>query len=166
VAFPVAGTSWNVPDQVWHLDAPVSGSDPRPPGLRAFAFLDKVEPRGGATAVVTGSHRRVYELARQKAPQSFLRSKKVRNQLAVDEPWIKDLFEASDLDTRIERFMKCGVVSQGIPLRVVEATGEPGDITLMDLRCLHAPAVNATRAPRLVIGHAFHTHRHISQAFG
>ena len=166
VVFPSPGTAWNVPNQVWHLDSPVSGSDPRPPGLRAFAFLEKVEPRGGATAVVTGSHRRVYALAKEKAPQGLLRSKKVRNELAAIEPWIEALFAPGDPDARIARFLNEGTVSAGIPLRVVEATGEPGDVTLMDLRCLHSLADNVGTRPRLVIGHAFHAHRHLAQVLG
>jgi hypothetical protein len=174
VVFPSPDAEWNVPHQVWHLDSPVSGSDPRPPGLRAFAFLEKVEPRGGATAIVAGSHRRVYELAREKAPdgllrskpQGLLRSKQVRNELAATEPWVEALFAPGDPDARIARFLDEGTVSAGIPLRVVEATGEPGDVTLMDLRCLHSLTDNVGRRPRLVIGHAFHAHRHLAQVLG
>ena len=151
VVFPVPGGTWNLPHTMWHLDAPASGSDPLPPGLRAFAFLDKVGPRGGATAVVAGSHRRVQKLAGEITPEATLRSEKARRELARAEPWIKDLFTAGDAEERVKHFMTEGTVSSGIPLRVVELTGEPGDIVLMDLRCLHTLSPNVANAPRLVI---------------
>ena len=47
--------------------------------------------------------------------------------------------------------MTDGCVSASIPLRIVELTGEPGDVVLMDPRCLHAPSANASAHARFVV---------------
>jgi hypothetical protein len=38
----------------------------------------------------------------------------------------------------------------GVEVRVVELCGEPGDVVLMNPRCLHAAAPNAGASPRLM----------------
>jgi Phytanoyl-CoA dioxygenase (PhyH) len=46
---------WRVPTS-WHADSPRLASG-RPAGVQLFAFLETVEPRGGGTLVISGSHR-------------------------------------------------------------------------------------------------------------
>ena len=48
--------SWSVPNDVWHVDIPRLGKLGAP-GLQVFIFLDDVEPKGGGTLVLSGSHR-------------------------------------------------------------------------------------------------------------
>jgi hypothetical protein len=81
-----------------------------------------------------------------------LSSRKIRERLRRSEPWIDALFSAGDREKRIRRFMGEDTIVGGIPLRVAEVTGEPGDIVLMDLRILHSLTPNVTARPRLVIG--------------
>jgi ectoine hydroxylase-related dioxygenase (phytanoyl-CoA dioxygenase family) len=41
--------------------------------------------------------------------------------------------------------------ADGVPIEVVELTGAPGDLWLMDIRALHTAAPNASTAPRLMM---------------
>lgn len=54
LTFPRTGT-WSVPTASWHIDG---GIGPKP-GLTVFCYLNRVEPDGGGTVVLAGSHRLV-----------------------------------------------------------------------------------------------------------
>jgi hypothetical protein len=57
VHFPRPGAPWLLPARSWHADY---GWDfyPEPLfGVKVFAFVAEVGPRGGGTLVITGSHR-------------------------------------------------------------------------------------------------------------
>ncbi len=56
------------------------------------------------------------------------------------------------------RFLHEGANVDGVPLQVEELTGEPGDVSVVDMRVLHAPAPNCASAPCLML-----THRWISE---
>lgn len=47
--------------------------------------------------------------------------------------------------------MKVGAVIDGNEVRVVEMTGEPGDVLLTHPLLLHAPSPNCAQDPRLVL---------------
>jgi hypothetical protein len=139
--------AWEVPHAMWHLD--FCGGPGRPlAAIRVFAFLSRVEPRGGGTLAVAGSHRLIEQLA-QRAGVA-LRSADARRQLAAKDPWFAAL-EQRGAGDRERRFMREGALVGGVPLRVVELCGAPGDVTLMRADTLHAIAPNALAAPRLVV---------------
>jgi Phytanoyl-CoA dioxygenase (PhyH) len=146
VCFPER-VAWDVPHASWHLD--VCGSPQCPlAAVRVFAFLTRVMPRGGGTAAVAGSHRLVEELARRAG--KALRSADARAELAALDPWLAAL-EARPGADRVRRFMHDGTDVMGVPLRVVELCGEPGDVTLMRADTLHAIAPNTLDTPRFVV---------------
>jgi hypothetical protein len=59
VTFPRPGTAWNIPTTGWHPDS----QDPELTMPAVFAHLAPVQPRGGGTLVVTGSHLQRLRLA-------------------------------------------------------------------------------------------------------
>jgi len=149
VTFPGAEPQWQVPHKQWHLDLPPRSAAPACPGVRVFAFLSSVLPRGGGTLVVTGSHRLVQALGDRTG--NPLRSPEVRKRLMAGDPWFRSLCSADESTDRVRRFMNDGVVTSGMLVRVVELTGEPGDVILMHGLMLHAPAPNCRSAPRLMV---------------
>jgi Phytanoyl-CoA dioxygenase (PhyH) len=145
---PCPGAPWSACAAAWHVD------EPTPPGqvpgnvLLAFALLDRVEPGGGATVALAGSHRRLAALADDLA--TLVTTDIALAELARVEPWFADLIHTGDLD-RAHPCLRAGCVSDRIPLHVVELTGEPGDILLMDPRCLHTTSANVSARPRLLM---------------
>lgn len=134
---------WRLPSG-WHVDAPRLASGNRP-GLQLFAFLEPVEPGGGGTLVVAGSHRLLNDgrHLKVKAIASALRT----------EPFFRGIFEGRPYVAGPDA-LPVGRVG-GVPLRVMELTGQPGDAWLMDLRVLHAAAPNGSDRPRIMITHRF-----------
>ena len=123
----------------WHVDVerlPEDGVT----GVQFFTFLDTVEPGGGATVAVTGSHRLVNDGTR-------MRFEEVKTELAR-RSFFRDLFsrDATPRDT-------LGAVGRadGVDLQVVELVGQPGDVYVMDLRVLHSRSPNTRETARMMV---------------
>ena len=146
VCFPESG-AWSVPRASWHLD--FAGAPAQPlAAVRVFAFLTRLEARGGATLALAGSYRLVQRLAERAG--GTLRSSQARRQLAALDPWLAAL-ERDDGCDREQRFMLKGAVVEGVPLRVAELCGEAGDVLLMRTDTLHTMSKNVRAVPRLVV---------------
>lgn len=134
-------SEWAVPRQVWHTDAPrVTG--PGVPGIIMLSFLHTVAPGGGGTLFVAGSHRLL------DAPGRELRSKAFRKALKR-KPYF-DVLLGTEGSERT-RFLENRHCVDGVDVRLVELTGEPGDVVFADARLLHAPAPNVRPTPRLMV---------------
>jgi Phytanoyl-CoA dioxygenase (PhyH) len=152
VAFPESRERWTVPHQAWHLDFPASASSSLQ-GLfivRIFICLAKLRPGGGGTVFVAGSHRLVEGLPRKENVKR-LKSADARKALIRNCPWVKALCSADGAEGRVQQFMERAEVFDDAELRVVEMTGEPGDVLLTHPLLLHAPAKNCASTPRIVL---------------
>jgi ectoine hydroxylase-related dioxygenase (phytanoyl-CoA dioxygenase family) len=136
--------TWTVPTG-WHVDIPrLAGG--MCPGVQLFTFLDTVEPRGGGTLVIAGSHRLLNE-------GRVIKVRQMRNLLCRDA-YFRDLYcdtQPRDRTSLLGQAVKVGDVT----LEVMEMTGAPGDAYLTDLRVLHSGAPNATGRPRVMATHRF-----------
>ena len=52
---------------------------------------------------------------------------------------------------RVERFMQQGTTLEEVEVRVVEMTGEPGDVYLVHPLMMHAASPNCLATPRMVL---------------
>lgn len=119
ISLPAQGT-WSTRGLNWHVD--ITSPDPsRSAGIQAFILLDDVEPQGGGTLVLSGSHKRSGSKELGQRIRSILR-------------------ENGDLDVLLRDF----------GLSVVEMSGNAGDVYLMDMRLLHTPAINARKKLRMM----------------
>ncbi len=146
VTFPDPGPAWDVPTSGWHLDT----QDLELTMLVVFAHLAPVRPRGGGTLVITGSHR-LTTPAGPRAGDAPVRSREVKAYLSTLHPWLHDLWQAGGGTDRIRRYLTEGADIDGVPVRVEELTGEPGDAVIMHPRLLHAVAPNRLGTPRLML---------------
>ena len=137
---PPNATAWTVPHKIWHLDVPRLGSIGLP-GVQMFSFLNTVAPGGGGTLLVAGSHRLLNDDGRS-------RSKDVKKRLKR-ESYFRELMKPSGED-RSHFLEESGYVGD-VEVRVVELTGKPGDVYLVDMRTLHTLAPNTLSVPRLMV---------------
>jgi hypothetical protein len=150
VSFPDSHERWDLPHQGWHLDAPVVRSLPDLYGVRLFTCLAKLSPEGGATLAVAGSPRVAAKFAGTGGVER-LRSAELRTLLIDRHSWFRDLCSPSGKVDRIREFMNTTSKVDDVEVRVVELTGEPGDIYLMHPVMLHAGSPNCAAAPRMVL---------------
>jgi hypothetical protein len=75
---------------------------------------------------------------------------RVRTWLAA-HPWLCGLWKPGDGGDRAQRYMNDGTIIDGVPLRVVELTGEPGEVILLHCDCVHAAAPNRLTEPRMML---------------
>lgn len=147
ITFPNA-SSWELPHDDptgWHSDEGIW------PGLMGFIFLNDVERQGGGTLVVQGSHRLPRRDYRRVAePDGAGRKWKHRWEAERQCEWLKDLRTPGDPVVRYRRFVETATDVDGVPLQVVELTGEAGDAVLCHPWLLHAIAPNAAATPRFM----------------
>ncbi|HZC45711.1 MAG TPA: phytanoyl-CoA dioxygenase family protein [Candidatus Acidoferrum sp.] len=148
--FPESSETWNVPYHAWHLDYPRSRSTPGLFAVRVFTCLAKLTAGGGGTVFVQGSHRLVENLPWIEGVER-IRSADARKALIRTCPWVKELCSRDSSDGRVQRFMEEREVFDDVDLRVVEMTGEPGDVLLTHPLLLHAAAKNCAAVPRIVL---------------
>ncbi|MEV0289330.1 MULTISPECIES: phytanoyl-CoA dioxygenase family protein [unclassified Kribbella] len=141
---------WDVPYDVWHNDfVPYDAGR----GLRAvqmFVLLNDIRPQGGATLVLTGSHHLV---ARYADPaEDGPHPKRLRKVLTGVDPWLRQLWVRDDANgnDRVRRYLADGGEVDGVPLRVVELTGQAGDAYFMHCDTFHSAAPNCGDAPRMM----------------
>jgi hypothetical protein len=133
---PCSGVRWRASEVSWHVD---EASLPAAPArvLLGYALLDRVEPQGGATVALAGSHRRLAAIAdRLGAPLGHADACAA---LARDDAWFAELLRGGEPP------------APGSELRLVELGGEAGDLVLFDPRCLHTISANVSPRPRLVM---------------
>jgi ectoine hydroxylase-related dioxygenase (phytanoyl-CoA dioxygenase family) len=149
VAFPESPGPWDVPHTSWHIDLPASNALEGLFAVRLFTCLAPLHHGGGGTVMVAGSHLLVEKLVCNSAER--LRSADAREALIHAYPWVKALCSRDESEGRVERFMKPGKADRNGLLRVVEMTGEPGDVFLVHPLILHAHATNCAAVPRIVL---------------
>lgn len=124
---------WSLKRMNWHLDLKPEKKD-HISGVQAFVLIDDVQPKGGGTLAIAGSHKLHYIKAGHSA-HSILSQ------------------EAAFMSTP-EIFLKPQVI-QGIHIHIVEMAGKAGDIFLMDLRVLHSPSINTSKNIRMMATNRF-----------
>jgi hypothetical protein len=150
VTFPNVAT-WHVPHLIWHADTHL-GHDTTGPrfGVKLFTFVNQVRPGHAGTCILSGSHHLIADL--QAGLHEEVRADRTRCAKATEvalkrHPWMKRLADPDEPDR--ERFLEPSVVD-GHELRVVELTGEPGDVVLIHPYALHTIAENAGTGPRMM----------------
>jgi len=147
VTFPEPG-EWDVPGWFWHWDSPTAVHLDRPTALFVVSMIGPVAPRGGGTLVLAGSHRLLLDQHERVADQPGTRPWERFYRL---HPWLMALAgEAPSPADRVAAFMDCETLAEGVPLRVVELTGEPGDMVFCHPCLVHCGASNRGEWPRMM----------------
>ena len=130
-----------VPHSMWHYDSPRLPGD-MPAGVIVLGFLNRVEPRGGGTMLIAGSHRLFADSSRG------IPSRIAKRRLKKHE-YFRDLFDKNG-ENRDRYLREVGVVN-GVELKVVELTGNPGDAYFVNGAVMHTITRNYLDEPRLMV---------------
>jgi ectoine hydroxylase-related dioxygenase (phytanoyl-CoA dioxygenase family) len=133
---------------IWHTDFPYFLPTDSLAGALAFSFIGEVPERSGGTLVVEGSPRLVARFVADKPKLRVQKMKVTRQALMSSDPWLKAL--CAESDDGAERFMRAEQRVSEVPVRVVELTGEPGDIVVGHPWLLHTPTPNRGHRPRFM----------------
>ena len=115
-------------------------------------FVGEVAPRGGGTTVVAGSPRFLVKqhAALSRWPRGLGEAWR-RDRVLRDHPWLAALSgNAPGPADRIAAFMQDGGEADGVAMRVVELTGEPGDMVFCHPLLMHSQANNCREVPRMM----------------
>jgi hypothetical protein len=151
VTFPEPG-AWEVPTRFWHWDNPCELNLDRPTALFVVSFIGPVAPRGGGTLILSGSPRLLIQHERSiPAGQPLDTAAKPWDRFHRSHPWLMALTgHALSPADRTGAFMDQETIVEGIPLRVAELTGEPGDMVFCHPLMVHCAAANRGAQPRLM----------------
>jgi ectoine hydroxylase-related dioxygenase (phytanoyl-CoA dioxygenase family) len=139
------GVPWSVPHRQWHTDV---GFEEPAEAVKIWALLGDIEPGGGGTPQVAGSHRIIERFLSGTGEREF---KAVRDQVLRSDPWFRNLTsEQREVDPMAPAEL------DGLPVRVVELTGQAGDVYLTHPWILHSIAPNATDTPRMMRSRFIH----------
>jgi len=125
------------------------------------SFIGAVAPRSGGTMILSGSPRLLIQQERRiPANQRRNLDAGTRDRLYRCHPWLMALTgQAPSPADRTAAFMNGETIVEGVPLRVVELTGEPGDMVFCHPAMVHCPAPNRGARPRFMrIKQQFLTH--------
>ena len=130
-------------DLDWHIDVR-KRTDLRLAGVQLFALVNEIRPGGGGTVAISGSHR--------LALPEMVGREDIRKDLARSSYFAKLL--DGEPNTREELVGTTDSVD-GVDVEIVEMTGEPGDVYLMNLWVLHTRWPNQSREPRIMLTQRF-----------
>ncbi len=135
----------------WHFD-----NDPHDyldgiTELMLFTFYSSVGPRGGGTLLLAGSHRLVARYITARAEAGTPDSLPLTDGLAQWHGWLAEMMRSGAVDARpTATLMEAAVDVHGIPVQIIELTGEPGDAVLCHPAMLHAVSANSAPLPRIM----------------
>jgi hypothetical protein len=140
-------THWRVPSAIWHADFPATLPAHALTVVKLWALCDDVEPGGGGTPQLAGSHRAFARYLETTTERDY---KRCKFGFLRSDPWLEMLTHDSGDPDRNDRLMTAGAVVHGEQLRVVETVGRAGDVYITHPWVFHSIATNASRSPRLM----------------
>jgi hypothetical protein len=151
VTFPEPG-AWDVPTRRWHWDNPCELHLDHPTALFVVSLIGSVAPQSGGTLILSGSPRLLIQHERRvPADQRSGLGTRIWDRFGSSDPWLMALTgQAPSPADRIAAFMDTETIVEGVPLRVVELTGEAGDMVFCHPVMVHCVSQNRGARPRFM----------------
>ena len=133
----------------WHCDSPYDLPIEPLDHVQVISIFGDVAPRAGGMQLVEGSHRHIAKvMAGEEVPVKHAARRKL---IMRSHPFFVDLATPGAPEDRVARFMERGETVEGVPLRVVELSGQAGDVFLVHPRTLHCRPTNTGTEPRFML---------------
>ena len=148
LTFPSAGP-WIMPNG-WHIDGGFDRDVWPPPSIRMFSFFDTVEPEGGGTLLLEGSHHLVERyITDHTAP---IPGNSVSwGRFMKHHPALADLRREHTEASPRRDLVGAEFDVDGVSVRAIEASGSPGDLYLAHFYVFHTGSPNASSRPRQML---------------
>ena len=154
ISFPQGDIDdWTLTSDNWHWDDTlINHFDIGTTGLFILTLLSEIPAHGGGTLLVAGSHRLIEQYFRRLAPaDQQLKQKPLKERFAQSQPWLAELTgQTSPVANRTHRFMAETSEVDGVPVKVIEVIGAPGDAYLCHPAIYHAASPNHAQWPRFM----------------
>lgn len=141
---------WTLPDG-WHMDCGFERATWPVFAVKLFAFFAPVDPMGGGTMILPGSHR-VVERYRARIPPGTGAGKDNWRPFMRHDPWLAQLLDGSRLPGGGRSLVGQRHDIGGVPVEVVELSGQPGDVVITHLHVFHSASSNTGNRPRQMLG--------------
>jgi hypothetical protein len=138
---------WRVPAAIWHSDFEATLPADRLVAVKLWALCDDVEPGGGGTPQLEGSHRAFARYLQTTTDRDY---KRCKFGFLRSDPWLHTLTHDDGAADRNQDLMSEGATVHGVDVRVVETVGRAGDVYVTHPWVFHSVATNATERPRLM----------------
>ena len=140
---------WLLPNTVWHFDHPYDAPG-EILGVNVFLLMDDVDAQGGGTVVLSGSPGVMAAYLQTKPVHRTLKDQ--NKKFLRFDPWLNGLKvpQHERSEARNRHYMDGDTLIHGVPARIVELTGEAGDVFITHPALLHAPAMNVRPRPRMM----------------
>lgn len=150
ITFPAPGR-WTLPT-AWHSDASSFDRDRDPvPAVQLWALIDRVDPAGGGTLLLAGSHRHI-DKYRRDLPAEHRRANGANWRRFMEHyPELDSLRQGGTPERPRREILGQRLDVDGIAVQAIELTGEPGDLYISDLHTFHAASPNTATRPRLMM---------------
>jgi hypothetical protein len=145
---------WRVPSELWHMDCGFDTPTWPTFAVKLFACMGEVRPQGGATFALAGSHRLVERFGATLDPDDRGGNKRTWGRFMRQTEWLTSLCTPGPEPERSERLLAEASDVDGMPVRVVEMCGDPGDVYVTHLHVFHCASANVNDQPRLMLGKA------------
>jgi len=149
---PEEQTAWTLPTGIWHWDTHPGTYPKEMVNLRVFLFFSHVKPQGGGTLMVEGAHTATMQFVKNLTPKERkLKFRPLRKRFEQSNPWLAELSgHRSRPSGRTDYFMNEPTEADGVPLRIIEMTGEPGYVILCHPFFWHTTSSNVLDYPRVM----------------
>lgn len=134
----------------WHIDGGFDRAVWPPPAIRMFSFFDVVEPEGGGTLLLEGSHHLVERYMAER-PTPIPGNSVTWGRFMRHHPGLADLHRIHSDEAPRRELVGSSIDVDGIQVRPVELTGNPGDTYLAHFYVLHSGAPNVSNRPRQML---------------
>jgi hypothetical protein len=134
----------------WHTDFDYRGPSDRVFGALVFSYLSDVPAGAGGTLAVAGSHRVIRRFVEGRPPKALAPMKTVRLALMRSDPWLAALAAEQSAASVDLAALRGEHDVAGVPVEVVELSGEAGDVVIGHPWLLHRGAPNRGESPRFM----------------
>ena len=139
-------TPWKIARRDWHWDAGQAGPWSQKEGLFFWCVLGLIPPRSGGTLLLEGSRSLLGEFMAESEAQSVYST---RERFQEWHPYLRRLFGLDPADDPDE-FLEPFVDEVGRRLRVMEVTGQPGDVIITEPGIVHRIPQHHGSSPRFL----------------